>query len=227
MNVPRRLTGGIRPASPSTPDRLRRRVIAIGLTIIVQSVYRLGDVANPLGWIALGSLAIVAASFALEATGSPGLPLHLGHLLHHIRAALRAGAGDRHHRDRQLRRVAPAPEQPQAAVVQYDEPGDCALGGAQVYSLLSHQHAALDAHGAGRDDDPGARRVLRRCTSCSIPACWPTAVALSKGVSVIRGLARAFRDHLAELFRRRVGGVLPDRPDALRGPARCCRGRCP
>jgi putative nucleotidyltransferase with HDIG domain len=49
-------------------------VIGIGLVVIGRSLYMLGDVANPIGWLALGGLAIVAASFALKL---PGVPVYL------------------------------------------------------------------------------------------------------------------------------------------------------
>jgi putative nucleotidyltransferase with HDIG domain len=49
-------------------------VIAIGLAVIAWSLYHLVDVAHPAGWLVLGALAIVAASFALKI---PGLPVYL------------------------------------------------------------------------------------------------------------------------------------------------------
>jgi hypothetical protein len=74
MNAPTPLTDCSSTGEPSTLGGFVGVVIAIGLMIIVQSVYRLGDVANPLGWLALGGLAIVAASFALKL---PGVPVYL------------------------------------------------------------------------------------------------------------------------------------------------------
>ena len=72
MTIAKRLIGA--PGEPWTLAAFVGAVIALGLVIIVHSVYLLGDVANPVGWVALGSLAIVAASFALKI---PGVPVYL------------------------------------------------------------------------------------------------------------------------------------------------------
>jgi putative nucleotidyltransferase with HDIG domain len=49
-------------------------VIGAGLAAIGHSVYLLGEAPNPFGWIALGGLAILTASFALKV---PGVPVYL------------------------------------------------------------------------------------------------------------------------------------------------------
>lgn len=49
-------------------------VIGTGLTVIGHSVYLLRDAPNPIGWIALGGLAIFTASFAVKV---PGVPVYL------------------------------------------------------------------------------------------------------------------------------------------------------
>ncbi|MGH9386069.1 MAG: HD domain-containing phosphohydrolase [Vicinamibacterales bacterium] len=60
--------------TPSALSILIGCVIAVGFAIIGFSVYRLPQAPNPTGWIGLGVLAIVAASFALKV---PGVPVYL------------------------------------------------------------------------------------------------------------------------------------------------------
>jgi putative nucleotidyltransferase with HDIG domain len=49
-------------------------VIAVGVAVIGHSLFALPQVPNPVGWLALGFLAIVSASFALKI---PGVPVYL------------------------------------------------------------------------------------------------------------------------------------------------------
>jgi putative nucleotidyltransferase with HDIG domain len=49
-------------------------VIALGAAVIVHSAFALPGVPNPYGWVALGILALVAASFALKV---PGIPVYV------------------------------------------------------------------------------------------------------------------------------------------------------
>ena len=192
MNDPRRLPGGSSTGESSTLVAFVGVVIAIGLTIIVQSVYRLGDVANPLGWIALGSLAIVAASFALKL---PGVPVYLSISdAFFITSALLFG---------------PAPATVTIAIDSFvvslrrrnsfrqllfntTSPAIALWSGAQVYSLLSHQNAAPDVQA------PDATMILALASLATVyfllnSGLLATAVALSKGISAIR----VWREHFA------------------------------
>jgi hypothetical protein len=49
-------------------------VIAVGAAVIGHSLYALPGAPNPVGWLSLGVLAIVSASFALK---MPGVPVYL------------------------------------------------------------------------------------------------------------------------------------------------------
>jgi putative nucleotidyltransferase with HDIG domain len=59
---------------PSTLTGFISVVIAIGVGVIAHSLYVLRETPNPFGWIALGVVAIIAASFALKV---PGVPIYL------------------------------------------------------------------------------------------------------------------------------------------------------
>jgi putative nucleotidyltransferase with HDIG domain len=61
-------------ATPSALSILIGCVIGAGFSIIGYSIYALPQAPNPAGWIGLGVLAIVAASFALKV---PGVPVYL------------------------------------------------------------------------------------------------------------------------------------------------------
>jgi putative nucleotidyltransferase with HDIG domain len=62
------------PAKSAKLPRFITLVIAAGFGVIAHSIYSLPGVPNPAGWIVLGVLAIVAASFALKV---PGVPVYL------------------------------------------------------------------------------------------------------------------------------------------------------
>jgi putative nucleotidyltransferase with HDIG domain len=185
MNDPRRLPGCSSTGESSTLVAFVGVVIAIGLIVIVQSVYRLGDVANPLGWIALGSLAIVAASFALKL---PGVPVYLSISdAFFITSALLFG---------------PAPATVTIAIDSFvvslrrrnsmrqllfntTSPAIALWSGAQVSSLLSHQSAAPDVQA------PDATMILALASLATVyfllnSGLLATAVALSKRISLIR-----------------------------------------
>lgn len=61
-------------ATPSALSVLIGGVIVVGWAVICHSLYMLPDAPNPAGWLGLGILAIVAASFALKV---PGVPVYL------------------------------------------------------------------------------------------------------------------------------------------------------
>ena len=148
-------------------------------------MYLLGDVANPVGWVALGGLAIVAASFALKI---PGVPVYLSISdAFFITSALLFG---------------PAPATVTIAIDSFvvsvrrrnsarqllfntTSPAIALWCGAQVYLLLSPQDLA---HGAMVAD---ARMIVALAGLATVyfllnSGMLATAVALSKGVSVFR-----------------------------------------
>ena len=63
--------GGTAPGRTTTLTAFISVVIAIGLVVIGHSLSLLREAPNPLGWVALGGLAIVSASFALKIPGAP------------------------------------------------------------------------------------------------------------------------------------------------------------
>ena len=183
MTIPKRLIGA--PGEPWTLTAFVGAVITLGLVVIVRSVYLLGDVANPVGWVALGSFAIVAASFALKI---PGLPVYLSISdAFFITSALLFG---------------PAPATVTIAIDSFivsvrrrnsarqllfntTSPAFALWCGAQVYMLLSQQDLA---HGVLVAD---ARMVVALAGLATVyfllnSGMLATAVALSKGVSVFR-----------------------------------------
>ena len=74
MSVTKPLTDRTANGEPAALTAFVSIVIAAGLVVIGRSVYLLRDAPDPLGWLALGSLAIIAASFALKI---PGVPVYL------------------------------------------------------------------------------------------------------------------------------------------------------
>jgi putative nucleotidyltransferase with HDIG domain len=68
------MAGNLSRARPSALIAFIGIVIALGAAVIGESIYELADVPNPIGWIAFGALAILAASFALKV---PGVPVYL------------------------------------------------------------------------------------------------------------------------------------------------------
>ena len=173
-------------------DRLRRRSHRDWAVVIGRSVYQLGDVANPLGWFALGSLAIVAASFALKI---PGVPVYLSISdAFFITSALLFG---------------PAPATVTIAIDSFvvslrrrnsvrqllfntTSPAIALWSGAQVYSLLSHQNAAPGVLA------PDATMIVALAGLATVyfllnSGLLATAVALSKGVSAFA----IWREHFA------------------------------
>ena len=195
MNAPRRLTGVSSTGEPSTLVGFVGIVIAIGLAVIVQSVYQLGGVANPLGWLALGSLAIVAASFALKL---PGVPVYLSISdVFFITSALLFGPAPATvtiaidslvvslRRRNSLRQLLFNTTSPTIAL----------WSAAHVYSLLTHQNTvAPDAQAAD------ATMILALASLATVyfllnSGLLATAVALSKGISVVR----VWREHFATI----------------------------
>ena len=86
-------------------------------------------------------LALVAGRFPLRMPGTQRLVLDLRHVLHHVGAAVRSGAGHGDHRRRQpgdvVRR---ASGRCSAPAVQRQRAGDRVLGGAQVfYAAVRHR----------------------------------------------------------------------------------------
>ena len=183
MTIAKRLIGA--PGEPWTLTAFVGAVIALGLVVIVHSVYLLGDVANPVGWVALGSLAIVAASFALKI---PGVPVYISISdAFFITSALLFG---------------PAPATVTIAIDSFivsvrrrnsarqllfntTSPAIALWCGAQAYLLLSPQDLA---HGVIVAD---ARMVVALAGLATVyfllnSGMLAMAVALSKGVSVFR-----------------------------------------
>lgn len=193
MNAPRRLIGSSSTGEPTTLIAFVGVVIAVGIVVIVRSVYLLGDVANPLGWLALGSLAIVAASFALKI---PGVPVYVSISdAFFITSALLFG---------------PAPATVTIAIDSFvvslrrrnslrqllfntTSPAIALWSGAQIYWLLSHQDGAA----AGAQAPDATMTVALACLATVYfllnSGLLATAVALSKGISVFR----VWREHFA------------------------------
>ena len=66
--------GGTSPGRTTTLMAFISVVIAFGLVVIGHSLSLLHEAPNPIGWVVLGTLAIVSASFALKV---PGVPVYL------------------------------------------------------------------------------------------------------------------------------------------------------
>ena len=167
-------------------------VIAVGAVVIGHSLFALPQAPNPVGWIALGFLAIVTASFAVKI---PGVPVYLSISdAFFITSALLFGAAPatliiaidsfivslrRRNTVRQL-------------LFNSTSSAIALWCGVQVYHLLSPQHGVIDGTLSPDTTMLGPLAGLAAVYFLANSGLTAVAVALSKGIPVVQFWWRQF-----------------------------------